>query len=579
MLKRTLITITMAVFALLAFAQTAADLFFSEYVEGSSNNKALEIFNGTGAEVDLSGYTIKLGSNGGAWSTTNILTPAAGTMLANNHVFVIANAGANTTIQAVADVQSTVTYYNGDDCVALFHGDTMIDAIGVYQVDPGTAWDVAGVTGATLNHTLVRKENVVQGNVNWTASAGTSADNSEWEVYDIDYITNLGQHTFNPGGGQQAATPTFNPPAGVYTQAISVTLASTTADASIFYTLDGSAPSNSSTPYSMPIPLNSDTTVKAIAYATGFDPSYVATAAYYFPLVVSNLSQLREQTPGDGTVYMVSNQVILTFQQDFRHQKYVQDNGAGIMIDDTAGIISGTYNLMDGITGLTGTILDYNGMLEFIPVMNPGAASSTNNTVGIPTVTTADIAANYQTYQARLVRIANCHFAETGNFASGANYTLTDASGTVVFRTGFYSVDYIGEAIPTGNININVLVNQYNATTQVAARMLADWAPVANDDPIIVPVTTQLIGNNPNPFNPETTISFYTAKAEPVQIYIYNQKGQMIRSWDLGTKAEGSHTISWNGRDNNGNAVSSGIYFYKMQAGKYSSTRKMVMMK
>ena len=321
MIKRTLLPLLLLAIISLMTAQ-AADLFISEYLEGSSNNKALEIFNGTGAVVDLSQYTMKLANNGGEWSTTNSVT-LSGT-LANNDVFVIANAGAIAEIQAVADMTHTVTYFNGDDCVALFHGETMIDIIGVYQTDPGESWPVAGTEGGTKEHTLVRKPDVTTGNTNWTASAGTNADDSEWMVYPQDYVSNLGSHTFDPGGTENAATPTFDPPAGVYGHAISVTISTTTPGANIYYTLDGSTPTQTSTQYSSPIPLNTNTTIKAIAYADGFDPSYLATAAYVFPVVVQNMTQLRTQVPGDGTVYMVSGEVILTFKQSFRNQKYVR---------------------------------------------------------------------------------------------------------------------------------------------------------------------------------------------------------------------------------------------------------------
>ena len=302
-----------------------------------------------------------------------------------------------------------------------------------------------------------------------------------------------------------------------------------------------------------------------------------ATASYIFPEGVQNMTQLRNATAGDGTVYMVAGEVMLTFQQSFRHQKYVQDFEAGILIDDTAGVITTTYNLMDGITGLTGTIAFYNNMLQFTPVADPGPASSTNNYISPPVVTIAQINANVASYQARLVKIANAHFVETGTFATGQNYTLEDGTGSVVFRTTFYDVDYIGEAIPTGNFNIWVLVNQYNQTPQVTARALSDWSGVANDDNIATP--TQLLGNYPNPFNPSTTISFSTAKADPVQITIYNHRGQAVKTWNLETKAAGNHSVQWDGRDNNGLAVSSGVYFYRMFSGTYSSTRKMVLMK
>jgi hypothetical protein len=576
MIKKILLPILMLGFVSLIFAQ-AADLFFSEYVEGSSNNKAIEIFNGTGAPVDLSQYTVKLASNGGTWSTSNSVT-LSGT-LNNNDVFVIANSQANQTILDVADLTHTVTYFNGNDCLGLFHGDTMIDIIGVYQQDPGTAWPVAGIDGATLNHTLIRKPEVVQGNTDWLSGAGTNLDNSEWIVHPQDYIENLGSHTFNPGGEQHAATPTFDPPAGVYTEPISVTISSTTPSATIHYTLDGTNPTESSPTYTGPIPLNTNTTIKAIAYASGYAPSYIASASYFFPVVVTNLTELRAQTAGDGTVYMVSGQVVLTFQQSFRHQKYVQDNQAGVLIDDPSGVITTTYNLLDGITGLTGTIAYYNNMLQLTPVIDPGPATSSNSEIYIPTVTIAQINANVATYQARLVRIRNAHFSETGTFATGQNYTLIDDTGSIVFRTTFYDVDYIGQPIPTGNFNIWVLVNQYNQTPQVTARMLSDWSDVPINDDIETPIVAQLTGIYPNPFNPSTTISFYATKTEAAQITIFNQKGQVVRTWDIDSREDGIKHILWNGMDQNGKPVSSGVYYCQMISGKYSSSRKMVLMK
>lgn len=373
------------------------------------------------------------------------------------------------------------------------------------------------------------------------------------------------------------ATPTFDPPAGVFTQPVNVTISTTTPGATIRYTTNGTDPTESSTQYTVPIAVSATTTIKARAYASGLDPSNVATAFYMFPVVVQNMTQLRNQTVGDGTVYMVAGEVILTFKQNFRNQKYVQDNEAGVLIDDTAGMITTNYNLLDGITGLTGTIAFYNNMLQLTPVADPGPATSTNNTIVPPTVTIAQINANVASYQARLVRIANAHFVESGTFETGHNYTLEDDTGTIVFRTTFYDADYIGEPIPVGNFNIRVLVNQFNQTPQVTARALSDWSGVPNEDNVATP--TRLLGNYPNPFNPSTTISFTTAKAAPVQITIYNLKGQAVRTWNLETEVGGNHSVQWDGLDDNGLSLSSGVYFYRMFSGAYSSTRKMVLMK
>ena len=100
-----------------------------------------------------------------------------------------------------------------------------------------------------------------------------------------------------------------------------------------------------------------------------------------------------------------------------------------------------------------------------------------------------------------------------------------------------------------------------------------------NIDPGTPAVITELLGNYPNPFNPSTTIRFSLSENSPVQIDIYNQKGQLVKNLVDQVKASGAHSIAFDGSDNSGRAISSGLYYYKMTAGKFSSTRKMVLMK
>lgn len=579
MIKKALTTIILLAAIVAIFGQ-AADLFFSEYLEGSSNNKALEIFNGTGSSVDLSNYTVKLGSNGGEWSTTNIIT-LTGT-LNSGSCFVIANAGANPTILGIAGVTSTVTYYNGDDAVALFNGTTMIDIIGVYQSDPGTAWNVAGTEGATLNHTLIRKPNVTQGNLDFITGAGTNQDDSEWIVFAQDYITDLGIHTFDPGATDPAATPTFDPAAGVYSSPINVTISCATPGADIRYTTNGSDPTATSTLYGGPVAISASTTLKAKAFATGMDPSYTATAIYTFPVMISNIAALRAATADASTVYHLTGEVILTFQQAWRHQKFIQDNTGAILIDDQPGVIITSYNIGDGITGFTGTLSRYStGMLQFWPTMNSPAATSTGNTISPQLVTIAEINGNMEMYQSQLVRLNAVHYDNaTGDYAALMNYNMIDATGTTVMRTQFSDANYLLTPMHTGNFNVLVIVTQFNTTLQVTPRMLTDFnPPVANDDPSVTPVGTSLIGNYPNPFNPETTISFSLDKSAPADVVIYNQKGQIVKNYDLPMAAKGITNLQWNGKDDNGLSVASGVYYFRLKSGSYSSTKKMVLMK
>lgn len=97
-------------------------------------------------------------------------------------------------------------------------------------------------------------------------------------------------------------------------------------------------------------------------------------------------------------------------------------------------------------------------------------------------------------------------------------------------------------------------------------------------NPVIVK-KTQLKGNYPNPFNPETSIAFDLEKDDDVSIEIFNAKGQKVKTLLNHRLNAGSHNIVWNGKDDQGNNVSSGIYFFNMKSGKYTSTRKMILMK
>ena len=107
----------------------------------------------------------------------------------------------------------------------------------------------------------------------------------------------------------------------------------------------------------------------------------------------------------------------------------------------------------------------------------------------------------------------------------------------------------------------------------------SDGGYVLNDDEINPPLVNALSGNYPNPFNPETTIRFSTAAKGPVSIDIYNVKGQLVRRLVNEEKSAGNHSVVFDGRDNGGRPIASGVYYYRMQTGKFTSTRKMILMK
>lgn len=168
----------------------AGDLFFSEYIEGSSFNKAVEIYNGTGGVVDLSAYTIELYANGAAAPSQS--TTLSGS-LADGDVFVMAHASANAAILAVADAtNSVVINFNGDDALVLRKNGAVVDSFGQVGVDPGSEWP-----GGGQDDTLRRLTTVCAGDTN----TGDAFDVSvEWAVYAVNTADGLGAHAADCGG-------------------------------------------------------------------------------------------------------------------------------------------------------------------------------------------------------------------------------------------------------------------------------------------------------------------------------------------------------------------------------------------
>lgn len=195
------------------------DLIISEYIEGSSFNKSIELFNGTGSSVDLSLYSIKKQTNGvGEYKDDLILSG----ILANNNVYVISYvSGSNSAsagILAVTDLQtpSSALNYNGNDAVALFKDDVKIDEVGVFNQVADWGKDV----------TLVRKSSV--------AGPEVTYDASDWDSYSVDYISDLGSHTYD--GLAINITPVSGSPFTV-TGETSKAITGLTASTQYFYTV------------------------------------------------------------------------------------------------------------------------------------------------------------------------------------------------------------------------------------------------------------------------------------------------------------------------------------------------------
>lgn len=159
----------------------STDLFFSMYGEGSGVNKFLEIYNGTGAPINLDDYSVERYNNGST-SVTATYTFPVGTVLNSGDVYVLYNGSADAQIINVGDDSTTIVNFSGDDAVVLLKNGSILDIIGEIGNDPGSSWPV-GSSGTSQNHTLIRKATVCSPNPIPLASFGTDDVTSEWEVY------------------------------------------------------------------------------------------------------------------------------------------------------------------------------------------------------------------------------------------------------------------------------------------------------------------------------------------------------------------------------------------------------------
>jgi hypothetical protein len=168
------------------------NLIISQYGEGTGllNNKALEIYNPTDATINLEDYYVHIYANG---AISPIYYFQCAGMLAPGDAYVITTEDANPPLLAQADTTGQGAYFNGNDAVVLNNGPFMIDKIGEIGVDPGIAgWTVGA--GSTTDNSLVRKSNVVQGNLDWTTGA------AEWDVIGPNNFAGLNAHTYDGCG-------------------------------------------------------------------------------------------------------------------------------------------------------------------------------------------------------------------------------------------------------------------------------------------------------------------------------------------------------------------------------------------
>ena len=567
----------------------ATDLYFSKYGEGSSNNKFLEIYNGTGTAVDLSNYSIELYANGAA-TATNTQTFTAGTMIAAGDVYVLRNSSAAlTAILNASDISSSVCNFNGDDAVALKKLGAVLDVIGQIGTDPGSSWPVAGTTVGTVDHTLIRKLSVCSPNAVNLSSFGTDATNSEWIVYASDgELGQLGSYagcssTPSLTISSPATATIFNP----LTTSVDISfainnfnVANGTGDGHIHYTINGGSVvmQYNTNPITVPVTAGNTYTV-AIELVNNshqpLSPAVGVTVTFTVDsfVTVADLAALRAHVAanGAGKYYQVSSSPIVTYTRTIRNQKYVQDTSGGILIDDNVtapGVITTTVTAGDAISGLKGQSVLFSGLLQLTPVADVTVASS-GNTVTPQVVTIAELnnatAITAGTYESKLVQINGVTFdTTTATFplstASAANINLTIGSDVLTFRTAFSEANYMGAAKPTSATNIIALVGRFNTTAQVTSRNTADLnAPLSSSSFDNINGLTMY----PNPVSGNTLYLTSTANAA-MSVQIFDLLGKEVLKASVVNNAV------------NVAKLTAGVYVVKITEEGKTATRKLV---
>jgi hypothetical protein len=194
---------------------------------------------------------------------------------------------------------------------------------------------------------------------------------------------------------------------------------------------------------------------------------------------VADLATLRAGTVSANNYYHFTGEAVVTYARTTRKQKYIQDATAGILIDDNAAIITPTFVEGDGISAVKGYLSLFNGVLQFVPIMDVPGVFSSGNVVTPQLVTISQLlSGGHETFESELVKIKNATFTTADGIitfsATATNYNISDVTGALNFRTAFSEADYIGTVIPTAPQDLVVFVAENNGTPQVYARRLAD---------------------------------------------------------------------------------------------------------
>lgn len=343
------------------------------------------------------------------------------------------------------------------------------EAVGMYAAYSGSG------NSAMLTATLDSK-------AYWTAELD---EHNNWEVANVGtagrYLSynngsprfacyaNHNQHEISFYKGDVALpvvaveAPAFTPAGGTYYTSQTVAISCATLGANIYYSIDG----GESVLYNSPFTVNANTSVSAYA-VLGEDTSALSTANYVFPIQVANIAAFKAGET--GLLYHINGNVNYIFRSG--SNMFVQDATGGLLIyDNSPHAITTEYQEGDVISGIYGTLADYNGIAEMIPTQN--TAEGVAGVIAPVEVTVAELLANPAQYISNLVILRNGQFAAGSfNTNSATNLTFSQGESSVVVRNNYRTVS---TSFAEGErATVIGLVTLYNGVPQIYPRNNGD---------------------------------------------------------------------------------------------------------
>lgn len=547
---------------LLSFSQ----IIITEIADPNNDTSArfIEIANIGQGDFDLTGYELIRWTNANSDPTASatkaldqyvdngILQAGAIIVLANNNKFNDVYGFAPTAVIGGGGVADS----NGDDNIAIR------DSSGnIYDL-----YGVPGVDGSGKPHEFEDGRAERKGSVTGPESTW---DSSQWN---IDNDGGAGDGALDAPGGYdpgswigfsstQTPTLSFSSPnnnSTIYTDNVDISLSienftvgNGTGDGHIHYSVDGGGTImkyNTDDISLTGLTEGAHSVVVSLVDNShnALDPAVESTLNFTvdLPTQVSDLAGLRSAQEGEAIT--VTGEIILTYKQSFRNAKVFQDASAGIYIDDNSGAITTNYNLGDGVTGLTGTLSTYNGLLQFIPTSDAGTASSTGNVITPKTLTLAQLTAGAESYESQLIKVEGV--TVTGNdgettFINGKIYTLTQGTDTFPMRTTFYSFD--GEELPTSAFDLEGIINERSGVG-------LHLAPRSYNDVTLSKFSFDKVEVSVYPNPVQSTLNF-SGLTSPVKATVFDMLGKRLLQTEVTNRLELGH-------------LRSGIYMVKINS-------------